>query len=184
MLEEKKGGAAVASVIAAVYCLNTLLFATGCRTTSHLHLDTGVGATIESVQPVSPSPSLEVITQPVSASPNTEPEWVDYLAGEIGCDPTQVEVRIATGTRVDLLNDRYAIEADWADKWAEGCGQALYYSACTGRQAGLLLLLKNESQRRYVERAAVVCAKHGIAMWVYDCEDRRWDRMFQRSNDQ
>lgn len=181
MLDNEKGGAAVASVIAAAYCLHSLLFATGCRTASHIQIESGVGATIESVKPI-PAASDRAVVQPVSLQPRTEPEWVSHLAQEMNCDPSeQVEVRIATGTRVDLMNDHYAIEADWADKWAEGCGQALYYSACTGRQAGLLLLLKDESQRKYVDRAAVVCAKHDIAMWVYDCQDQRWDRMFQRA---
>ena len=87
---------------------------------------------------------------------------------------------MATGTRVDLLNSKYAIEVDWADKWAEGCGQALYYSICTDRKAGLLLLSKSSSDKRFVERAAVVAGKHGITIWVYNTDTETWGVMASR----
>ncbi len=113
-----------------------------------------------------------------------EVQWVRRLAVDLNCDPERgVEVRLATGTRVDLVNDKYAIEADWGYKWAEGCGQALYYSACTGKDAGLLLLLKSSKDRRYVERATVVTARHGIALWVYDTSKDRWEHMHAREGD-
>lgn len=111
----------------------------------------------------------------------TELEWCKHLADQLGCDrETGVEVTLATGTRVDLINDTYAIEVDWADKWAEGCGQALYYSICTGRKPGLLLLLKTSNDKKYVERAAAVAGKHDIALWVYDTNANKWATMFNR----
>ena len=117
----------------------------------------------------------------IVSSGKSETEWCRELAAAMGCDrETGVEVRLATGTRVDLINEQWAIECDWATKWAEGCGQALYYGACTGRKPGLLLLLKNAADRRYVERAAVVAAKYGIGLWVYDTNNKKWLVMFQR----
>ena len=115
------------------------------------------------------------------AARKTELEWCRLLAAEMGCDQaTGIEQRIATGTRVDLMNDQWAIEVDWASKWAEGCGQALYYGICTGRQPGLLLLLREPADRRYVDRAAVVAGKHGIGLWAYDTASERWLVMFKR----
>ena len=36
-------------------------------------------------------------------------------------------------TRVDCLTDKYAIEFDFASKWAEALGQSLHYAYATGR---------------------------------------------------
>ena len=43
-------------------------------------------------------------------------------------------------TRVDCLTDEYAIEFDFAEKWAEAIGQALHYSLMTGKSAGIVLI--------------------------------------------
>lgn len=80
---------------------------------------------------------------------------------------SQVEAVLWDKSRVDLLSDTYAIEADWAYKWSEGVGQALYYSIVTDRKPGLLLLTKDASEdARFIYRAQTVCAKHGIRLWV------------------
>ena len=39
----------------------------------------------------------------------------------------QMEVRAPDGTRCDILTEDLAIEADFADKWAEAIGQSLNY---------------------------------------------------------
>ena len=41
----------------------------------------------------------------------------------------KMEVRLKDKTRIDCLTDRKAIEHEWAKKWAECVGQALYYGA-------------------------------------------------------
>lgn len=78
----------------------------------------------------------------------------------------EMEVRLWDETRVDILTPEYAIEVDWASKWAEGIGQALYYSAVTGRKAGLVLLVRDKDEFRYVYRGQTVAAKHGVKLWV------------------
>ena len=82
----------------------------------------------------------------------------------------ELEVRLWDGTRVDLLNDEYAIEVDWAGssgKWAEAIGQSLYYAELTNRKPGIILLVKDiERERRYIYRCQTVCSKHGIRLWI------------------
>ena len=74
----------------------------------------------------------------------------------------KLEVRLWDGTRVDLLNDEYAIEADWPQKWAEAIGQSLYYAELTGKKPGIILLVKDfKAERRYIYRCQTVCAKFG-----------------------
>lgn len=73
-------------------------------------------------------------------------------------------------TRADLMNDVYAIEVDWAHKWAEGIGQALYYAAVSDRKPAVLLLVKGNPRKGanpfHIYRAQTVCARHGIKLYL------------------
>ena len=55
-------------------------------------------------------------------------------------------------TRVDCLTKDYAIEFDFAKKWAESIGQALYYSKLTGKAPAVVLILTNPIDYRYAKR--------------------------------
>lgn len=56
-------------------------------------------------------------------------------------------------TRVDCLTDKYAVEFDFANKWAECIGQALYYSQRTGRTPACVLIMENpEKDIKYLKR--------------------------------
>jgi len=46
-------------------------------------------------------------------------------------------------TRVDCLTEEYAVEFDFARKWAERIGQALHYQLMTGKKAKIVLILEN-----------------------------------------
>lgn len=55
-------------------------------------------------------------------------------------------------TRVDCLTKDYAVEFDFAKKWAESIGQALYYSKMTGKKPAVALILTSPADYRYVKR--------------------------------
>ena len=55
-------------------------------------------------------------------------------------------------TRVDCLTKDYAIEFDFAKKWAESIGQALYYSKMTGKLPAVVLILTSPADYHYVKR--------------------------------
>ncbi|MCK4786249.1 MAG: hypothetical protein KAV87_21000 [Desulfobacteraceae bacterium] len=69
-------------------------------------------------------------------------------------------------TRVDCLTDEYAVEADFAKKWAESIGQALFYGYMTGKKPGVLLILEKEKDKRYLKRLNKVADKEGITVWT------------------
>ena len=76
----------------------------------------------------------------------TEADYVDMTCqGEI-------EYVLPDKTRVDCLTDEYAIEYDWAKKWAESVGQSLYYAKMTNKKPAVVLILKNPDDEKYVER--------------------------------
>ncbi|MCP3945080.1 MAG: hypothetical protein GY710_26880 [Desulfobacteraceae bacterium] len=61
----------------------------------------------------------------------------------------QTEYRLPDKTRCDCLTDTHAIEVDFARKFYEAIGQALYYSMQTGKRAGVLLIIENKNELKY-----------------------------------
>ncbi len=55
-------------------------------------------------------------------------------------------------TRVDCLTKDYAIEFDFAKKWAESVGQSLYYAKMTNRLPAVVIILTKWSDMIYVKR--------------------------------
>jgi len=66
----------------------------------------------------------------------------------------QAEYALPDRSRVDCLTSTHAFEADWAQglKVYESIGQALYYSAETGKQPGILLLIKKNNSEKYIRK--------------------------------
>ena len=55
-------------------------------------------------------------------------------------------------TRVDCLAKDYAIEFDFAKKWAESIGQSLYYSKMAGKKPAVVLILTSLTDYKFVKR--------------------------------
>jgi hypothetical protein len=92
--------------------------------------------------------------------------WCDEQAG-------RAEVPMVDKTRCDCLTSAYAIEVDFGRKWAEAIGQSLHYSRLTGKDAGILLILKDASDRKYVSRLRdnIHYFDLPIRVWTIDAAD-------------
>ena len=77
-----------------------------------------------------------------------------------------MEYRLDDGSRVDCLTEEYAIEYDFANKWAEAIGQSLYYAEKTGKKPAIILILKDEKQKKHLPKVEVLCKKYGIELRV------------------
>lgn len=63
------------------------------------------------------------------------------------------EYKLDDKTRVDCLTDKLAVEFDFAPKWAECIGQALYYGQKTNRTPACVLIMENpEKDLKYLKR--------------------------------
>ena len=80
----------------------------------------------------------------------------------------QSEYRLPDMTRCDCLTDEYAIEFDFANKWAEAVGQSLYYAMQTGKRAGIVLIIEKEADRKYLIRlnSTILHFRLPIRVWV------------------
>lgn len=56
-----------------------------------------------------------------------------------------MEYRLEDGRRIDCLTDTHAIEVEFAHKWTEAIGQSLDYSMLTGKEAGIVLIVRKHS---------------------------------------
>ncbi|MCM1265321.1 MAG: hypothetical protein NC200_03895 [Candidatus Gastranaerophilales bacterium] len=64
-------------------------------------------------------------------------------------------------TRVDCLTETHAIEFDFANKWAESVGQALYYQHKTGKRGMVILILEYpDKQLVYYKRVKALAKAH------------------------
>lgn len=78
-----------------------------------------------------------------------------------------MEYQLEDKARVDCLTKRYAVEVDFAPKWAECIGQSLYYAISTNQKPACLLIMENgEKDVKFYERLKSVSKKHGIKIFT------------------
>lgn len=77
------------------------------------------------------------------------------------------EVVLPDRARVDCVTNEYAIEFDFADKWGESIGQALYYATILKKQAGIVLIMENVvKDEKYLNRVKAVAERFNIRLWT------------------
>jgi len=78
-----------------------------------------------------------------------------------------MEVIFPNRTRCDCLTTDYAVEVEFADKWAEAVGQSLNYALESQRQSGIVLILENLKDRKYLEHLNAVIAHFDLPIRVW-----------------
>ena len=93
----------------------------------------------------------------------------DYQKAWASAHDGVIEVRLSDAARVDIVTDTNAIEVDYAHKWAESIGQALYYSAMTHKRAGILLIMGPRDEVFMTRlKTAIAYHKLEIDVWVVE----------------
>ena len=78
----------------------------------------------------------------------------------------KLEYTLDDRTRVDCLTDTYAIEFDFAPKWAEAVGQSLYYGLKTGKKPGIVLIIEADEDDKHLKKLQPLAEKYGITIWT------------------
>jgi len=77
-----------------------------------------------------------------------------------------MEQSLLDRTRVDCLTDEYAIEVDFAKKWAEGVGQSLFYAEMTGKKPAVGLIVRDDARdKRHMKRLKLLADKYHIKIY-------------------
>jgi len=61
-------------------------------------------------------------------------------------------VKMPDGTSAECITSTQLVEFEFAPKWAEAIGRALYYSFETGKKAGVVLILDDEKSLEHWRR--------------------------------
>jgi hypothetical protein len=80
----------------------------------------------------------------------------------------KMEYVLEDKTRVDCLTQEYAIEVDFAKKWAEGIGQSLYYANMTGKKPAIGLIMNKEKDQRYFKRLNKIAKQYEIKIFMLE----------------
>ncbi|MCR5261072.1 MAG: hypothetical protein K6C94_04465 [Candidatus Gastranaerophilales bacterium] len=75
------------------------------------------------------------------------------------------EYKLKDSTRVDCLTKNYAVEFDFAPKWAESVGQSLYYAKMTKKHPAVILIIEKPADWKYYHRLNKIAADYNITVW-------------------
>ena len=75
------------------------------------------------------------------------------------------EYELSDKTRADCVTTNYAVEFDFASKWAECVGQALYYGVATKKKPVCLLIVEKPEDFRYFYRVKKVSDMFKFDLW-------------------
>ena len=78
----------------------------------------------------------------------------------------EMEYVLEDKTRIDCLTDKYAIEVDFAKKWAESIGQSLYYANMSGKKPAIGLIMDEEKDQRYLKRLQLIATEYNIRVFI------------------
>ncbi|DAB29017.1 MAG TPA: hypothetical protein CFH84_11745 [Sulfurimonas sp. UBA12504] len=81
----------------------------------------------------------------------------------------EMEVVLEDKARIDCLTSEYAIEVDFAKKWAEGIGQSLYYAQMSGKKPAVGLI-SGADDKKFIYRLESVAKKYNIKVIIIDAE--------------
>ena len=84
----------------------------------------------------------------------------------------RIEVRLPDGTRCDAVTSSHAVEVEWAHKWYQGFGQALWYGFQLNKKPGIVMILRTEADRKYVYRIQSLAAHHKVDLKVWIIEPK------------
>ncbi len=75
-----------------------------------------------------------------------EADYAELIQCELGGER---EVHVTSGY-VDLLTETLAIEVEFANKWKQAIGQALWYGLQTNKKPAIVLIKRSKSDQKYV----------------------------------
>ena len=82
----------------------------------------------------------------------------------------ETEVHVESG-RVDLVTNEYAIEIEFANKWKQSIGQALWYGLQTNKTPGIILIKREgHADNKYVIQLGSALEYAGLTkvrVWVW-----------------
>ncbi len=87
-------------------------------------------------------------------------EWCAKNGGKVQHIPEDDSGNLA------CIKDQYIIYLEYAGKWKEAVGQALYYSVITGKKPGIAAIVTNSTEdTKNLKNIRLVADKYHIRVW-------------------
>ena len=93
-----------------------------------------------------------------SQSKLSEQDYAEYIQRLLG---GELEVSVTSG-RVDLVTTTHAFEIERANKWKESIGQSIWYALNTNKKAGIILILEDKSDYKYLIQLTTALGYAGL----------------------
>jgi|ERR1035437_3193996 hypothetical protein len=82
---------------------------------------------------------------------------------------------------VDIVSDTFAIDVEFAPRWAMSIGHSLYAATKLNKKAGILLITHNNSRDKYSHDKYInilmpIANKYNITVWVMNYSDSTWEK--------
>lgn len=82
---------------------------------------------------------------------------------------------------VDIVSDTFAIDVEFAPRWARSIGHSLYAATKLNKKAGILLITHNNSHDKYSHDKYInilmpIANKYNITVWVMNYGDSAWKK--------
>ncbi len=110
-----------------------------------------------------------IFLQPVFAQTSKQHQFFEKDYQKIWCNSHcgTMEMVLPDKARVDCVTKTHAIEFDFASKWAESIGQALYYAEILHKTPGIVLIIEDKTKdKKYIKRVQTIANKHCITLWL------------------
>ncbi len=108
----------------------------------------------------------DITSQKLSIANHNEKYYQTKMCNALG---GTMEVVLEDKARIDCLTSEYAIEVDFAKKWAEGIGQALYYAQMSGKKPAVGLIA-GAGDEKFISRLNAVAKIYNIKVILIDEE--------------
>lgn len=110
---------------------------------------------------------LLMFSSTVTSAQESEDDYADLIQEHLGGER---EVAVTSGF-IDLLTTEYAIEVEFARKWKQAIGQALWYGLQTSKTPGIVLIKKDNSDLKYAIQLGSALDYAGLAqkirVWIW-----------------
>jgi len=76
------------------------------------------------------------------------------------------EVLLADKSRADLVWGDYAIEVTFANVFYSAIGQALYYAQGLNKKPGIIMIIENATDEKFISKVINVAETTNIKVWI------------------
>jgi hypothetical protein len=78
---------------------------------------------------------------------------------------------------VDIATDTFAIDVEFAPKWATSIGHSLYAATKLNKKAAILLITYKDYDTNYVNILMPIANKYDITIWTISYFGNNWKRI-------